>query len=90
MLNSNFSQMQYGDQYNPKVNYYENYRQPLQQENWPDDFPFNGYPPESGNSKDWHPESAPIGKPQPETNPKLILLSRGSQSDNHGSYPENQ
>ncbi|XP_063921371.1 uncharacterized protein LOC135136156 isoform X2 [Zophobas morio] len=54
------SQMQYGDQYNPKVNYYENYRQPLQQENWPDDFPFNGYPPESGNSKDWHPESAPI------------------------------
>jgi hypothetical protein len=56
------SQMQYGDgrdQYNPKIaNFYDNYRQPIQQENWPgnaEDIPFNGYPQEA--SKDWHQEN---------------------------------
>ncbi|XP_044271677.1 uncharacterized protein LOC123015787 isoform X2 [Tribolium madens] len=52
------SQMQYGDQYNPKIgSYYDNYRQPIQQKNWgsgPEEQ--YQYQQETGN-KDWHPES---------------------------------
>lgn len=63
-----FSPIQYGDareQYNPKIgNYYENYRQPIQQKTWgnsPEEVQYGQYPQETGN-KDWHPENVPGNK----------------------------
>ncbi|XP_064211291.1 uncharacterized protein LOC103314212 isoform X2 [Tribolium castaneum] len=48
---SGAGQMQYGEQYNPKIaSYYDNYRQPIQQKNWEQ----YQYQQEAGN---WHPEN---------------------------------